>query len=93
VIDANDPHCTWGDIVRYVVWAKNNNEGPWVNLFTGLEDASGWGPVGVLSNGSGIITGVRESDDMFHIIAPKSYLNAGTYELSWETNDLTAPDA
>ena len=29
VIDANDPHCTWGDIVTYIAWAKANNQGPW----------------------------------------------------------------
>lgn len=31
VIDANDPHCTWGDIVTYIAWAKANNQGPWAN--------------------------------------------------------------
>lgn len=31
VIDANDPHCTWGDIVTYISWAKANNQGPWAN--------------------------------------------------------------
>lgn len=29
VIDSNDPHCTWGDIVTYIAWAKANNQGPW----------------------------------------------------------------
>lgn len=29
VIDQNDPHCTWGDIVTYISWAKANNQGPW----------------------------------------------------------------
>lgn len=31
VIDANDPHCTWGDIVTFIAWAKANNQGPWAN--------------------------------------------------------------
>lgn len=31
VIDSNDPHCTWGDIITFVAWAKANNEGPWAN--------------------------------------------------------------
>lgn len=30
-IDANDPHCTWEDIVKYIAWAKSNNQGPWAN--------------------------------------------------------------
>ena len=29
VIDANDPTCTWEDIVKYIAWAKTNNQGPW----------------------------------------------------------------
>lgn len=29
IIDANDPHCTWGDIITYIAWAKANNQGPW----------------------------------------------------------------
>ena len=32
VIDVNDPHCTWGDIVTYIAWAKANNQGPWENV-------------------------------------------------------------
>ncbi len=28
-IDANDPTCTWEDIVKYIAWAKTNNQGPW----------------------------------------------------------------
>lgn len=28
-IDANDPTCTWEDIVKYIAWAKANNQGPW----------------------------------------------------------------
>lgn len=28
-IDANDPVCTWEDIVKYIAWAKANNQGPW----------------------------------------------------------------
>lgn len=28
-IDANDPTCTWEDIVKYIYWAKTNNQGPW----------------------------------------------------------------
>lgn len=31
VIDQNDPTCTWEDIVKYISWAKANNQGPWVN--------------------------------------------------------------
>lgn len=27
-IDANDPICTWEDIVKFVAWAKANNQGP-----------------------------------------------------------------
>lgn len=27
-IDTNDPKCTWKDIISYVVWAKNHQEGP-----------------------------------------------------------------
>lgn len=30
-IDANDPTCTWEDIVKYIAWAKANNQGPWAN--------------------------------------------------------------
>ena len=30
-IDANDPTCTWEDIVKYISWAKSNNQGPWAN--------------------------------------------------------------
>ena len=30
-IDANDPTCTWEDIVKYIAWAKDNNQGPWAN--------------------------------------------------------------
>ena len=29
VIDQNDPTCTWEDIVKFIAWAKANNEGPW----------------------------------------------------------------
>ena len=29
VIDQNDPTCTWEDIVKYIAWAKANNQGPW----------------------------------------------------------------
>lgn len=29
VIDQNDPTCTWEDIVKFIAWAKENNEGPW----------------------------------------------------------------
>lgn len=29
IVDANDPTCTWEDIVKYVAWAKANNQGPW----------------------------------------------------------------
>lgn len=28
-IDQNDPTCTWEDIVKYIAWAKTNNQGPW----------------------------------------------------------------
>jgi len=28
VINANDPTCTWGDIIKFVNWAKTNNYGP-----------------------------------------------------------------
>lgn len=31
VIDANDPTCTWEDIVKYIAWAKTNNQGPWAS--------------------------------------------------------------
>lgn len=27
-IDANDPVCTWEDIVKFIAWAKANNQGP-----------------------------------------------------------------
>lgn len=27
-IDSNDPTCTWEDIVKFIAWAKANNEGP-----------------------------------------------------------------
>ena len=27
-IDANDPTCTWEDIVKFIAWAKTNNQGP-----------------------------------------------------------------
>lgn len=27
-IDANDPTCTWEDIVKFIAWAKANNQGP-----------------------------------------------------------------
>ena len=27
-VDANDPKCTWKDILSYVVWAKSHQEGP-----------------------------------------------------------------
>lgn len=30
-IDANDPICTWEDIVKYIAWAKSHNQGPWAN--------------------------------------------------------------
>lgn len=30
-IDANDPTCTWEDIVKFIAWAKANNEGPWAS--------------------------------------------------------------
>ena len=30
-IDANDPTCTWEDIVKYIAWAKANSQGPWQN--------------------------------------------------------------
>ena len=29
-IDANDPTCTWEDIVKFIAWAKANNQGPFV---------------------------------------------------------------
>lgn len=29
-IDANDPTCTWEDIVKFIAWAKTNNQGPFV---------------------------------------------------------------
>lgn len=29
VIDSNDPTCTWEDIVKFIAWAKANNQGPW----------------------------------------------------------------
>lgn len=29
VIASEDPTCTWGDIVKYISWAKSNNQGPW----------------------------------------------------------------
>lgn len=32
IIDNNDPHCSWGDIVTYISWAKANNQGPWANV-------------------------------------------------------------
>lgn len=28
-IDVNDPTCTWEDIVKFIAWAKTNNQGPW----------------------------------------------------------------
>lgn len=31
VIDSNDPTCTWEDIVKYIAWAKTNNQGPWAS--------------------------------------------------------------
>lgn len=31
VINVNDPTCTWEDIVTYIAWAKQNNQGPWAN--------------------------------------------------------------
>lgn len=27
VIDQNDPVCTWEDIIKYIAWAKSNNQG------------------------------------------------------------------
>lgn len=29
VIADTDPTCTWEDIVKYIHWAKTNNQGPW----------------------------------------------------------------
>lgn len=29
VINSSDPTCTWEDIVKYIHWAKTNNQGPW----------------------------------------------------------------
>lgn len=29
VIAPEDPTCTWEDIVKYIHWAKTNNQGPW----------------------------------------------------------------
>lgn len=29
IIDVSDPTCTWGDIVKYVAWAKKEQQGPW----------------------------------------------------------------
>lgn len=29
VISPGDPTCTWEDIVKYIHWAKTNNQGPW----------------------------------------------------------------
>ena len=31
VINTSDPTCTWEDIVKYIHWAKTNNQGPWAN--------------------------------------------------------------
>ena len=28
-VETSDPTCTWEDIVKYIAWAKANNEGPW----------------------------------------------------------------
>jgi hypothetical protein len=28
-VDVSDPTCTWEDIVKFVAWAKTNNQGPW----------------------------------------------------------------
>ena len=28
-VDSSDPTCTWEDIVKYIAWAKSNNQGPW----------------------------------------------------------------
>lgn len=30
VITENTPHCTWEDIVKFIAWAKDNHEGPFV---------------------------------------------------------------
>ena len=29
IISSSDPTCTWEDIVKYIHWAKTNNQGPW----------------------------------------------------------------
>lgn len=29
IINVNDPTCTWEDIVKFIAWAKANNQGPW----------------------------------------------------------------
>lgn len=30
-VETSDPTCTWEDIVKYIHWAKTNNQGPWAS--------------------------------------------------------------
>lgn len=85
-INVNDPTCTWEDVVRYISWAKNHNEGAFRNFFTGLDDGSGWSHSDS-NSGDGII--ISEPDPTLYVTSPTISLDAGTYKLSWETNDLT----
>lgn len=84
--NVNDPTCTWEDVVRYISWAKNHNEGTFRNFFTGLDDGSGWSHS---DSNSGNGTIISESGQTLYVISPAISLDAGTYKLSWETNDLT----
>lgn len=35
IIDENDPHCTWEDIIKFIAWAKANKTGKdWASIWT-----------------------------------------------------------
>ncbi len=85
-INVNDPTCTWGDVVRYISWAIRAGNGPFANLFTGLSDGTGWSNADSASSDGTI---VADSTNGLYVISPATSLTAGTYRVSWETNDLT----
>lgn len=82
------------DIISMVSTLKTmqtNNVGPWAkspNLFTGLENGTGWSNVINSSNGR-LQVDDTDSTGKGTIISPSTSLQPGTYKIVWQTDDNT----